>query len=853
MANQTISVDTNHDSLIGRLSGEDITINSGAKLLIDSIVHLTSSGILGVILINDGEIHIDGTRTYEVTYSNGSGSLPSVGSLISWNGGTDTGKIIRLNSGDNSSGILTLTKDVGVVTPDDSDSITDGSWTADLDNVKIGYLIVYGESQVWNATNALATFRTTGDWYELGVGDGTDNQAFTLPHNGVQWAVWVETGSGTGIFEIWHKLPTTETTTVFYNSLTEFGTTWENGAVFNQVLLANTITFGTSTNGGVVPNGARIRIPNVHIGTTTVGAPGTEVVSITATNYIDLLGSNVNENVFIDHLNGSTVGLRFIGTNSVDVTDSCWGNLRGGNFINEVNTSINITNAFVGSGVGLTNDLPATILTILDNIGGINFTNCVFCAGTNTTNGGVIVPTTSANINFLETCKIVSNQKDENTMATLRGSVALNVYCENLVSLGGSVYTTAGCSNWIIDNLIFGLPLGRGTTEENMNILNSTATVGLQILNGRKQLGGKVGTLGLFLFTDCDQVIIRNFGEITNKIDLENRATYVISLDGISTNIRLNRLWFDNMNSTSAYQFVNSVADVTIENCSGEYTDEIEVDANRVLIKGLHGASGSPNTATGVEGDLVNCLASVFLDYFKSNTTGALGLIFNDRGVKHLNDVIIVSGTPIWDGLGGLRMRTINDEVIFEYPYSIKGHTSFQNSNIQLNGVNTNNLSYEYDLDNGTGYSGVWKIINGSNLSSETISPSGFKFKIRIICTVTNSGNIIRGLGVLTNTTLVAQENNLYPLDVANLTLSGLIAGSEVRAYTGNDPSTAIEIAGIESSTTSFSFDHSVGGENGYIMIISLGYQNLKIPITYSNEDQSIPIQQIVDRQYLNP
>ncbi len=86
----------------------------------------------------------------------------------------------------------------------------------------------------------------------------------------------------------------------------------------------------------------------------------------------------------------------------------------------------------------------------------------------------------------------------------------------------------------------------------------------------------------------------------------------------------------------------------------------------------------------------------------------------------------------------------------------------------------------------------------------------------------------------------------------ANLTFSGLKAGSEVRAYVGTDPATAVEIGGIESSGTSFSFAQSVAGQSGYIMIFALGYISIYLPIVYSSLDQTIPVQQQADRQYAN-
>lgn len=84
----------------------------------------------------------------------------------------------------------------------------------------------------------------------------------------------------------------------------------------------------------------------------------------------------------------------------------------------------------------------------------------------------------------------------------------------------------------------------------------------------------------------------------------------------------------------------------------------------------------------------------------------------------------------------------------------------------------------------------------------------------------------------------------------ANVTLTGLKADSEVRAYVGTNPATATELAGTESSSTSFSFSQSVSGQNGYIQIFHVDYQPVFINITYSSSDASIPVQQVIDRQY---
>jgi hypothetical protein len=93
-----------------------------------------------------------------------------------------------------------------------------------------------------------------------------------------------------------------------------------------------------------------------------------------------------------------------------------------------------------------------------------------------------------------------------------------------------------------------------------------------------------------------------------------------------------------------------------------------------------------------------------------------------------------------------------------------------------------------------------------------------------------------------------------YPLDTANVTLTGLVAGTEIHAYVGTDPATATEVGTpTESSGTSFTFIQSNAGSAGYITITKPGYKWLNIPITYGATDVSIPIFQIADLGYLNP
>lgn len=83
-----------------------------------------------------------------------------------------------------------------------------------------------------------------------------------------------------------------------------------------------------------------------------------------------------------------------------------------------------------------------------------------------------------------------------------------------------------------------------------------------------------------------------------------------------------------------------------------------------------------------------------------------------------------------------------------------------------------------------------------------------------------------------------------------SITLTGLKNPSEVRVFSAG---TTTEIAGSE-TVTSGSFIFSVGsGVAVDIAILALGYQNLRILNYSTTSDTSLPISQVIDRQYLNP
>lgn len=108
-----------------------------------------------------------------------------------------------------------------------------------------------------------------------------------------------------------------------------------------------------------------------------------------------------------------------------------------------------------------------------------------------------------------------------------------------------------------------------------------------------------------------------------------------------------------------------------------------------------------------------------------------------------------------------------------------------------------------------------------------------------------------RGAGTVAYMTSDAGTTYVPPIQYS-FTLTGLQSGSEVRIFNAD---TLEEITGIENSSTSFSYNYTyVSDVDIYVIIMSLSYKWTRLDnLTLSNSNQSIPVQQIYDRDYANP
>ena len=426
-----------------------------------------------------------------------------------------------------------------------------------------------------------------------------------------------------------------------------------------------------------------------------------------------------------------------------------------------------------------------------------------------------------------------TNLKMKGASLNINSSVKVSVSNVDYIDrLGGDTNTTQALYALRIQNsadvVIDGISFGNGNT---INAVHP--------YNGLVQLNANLGS-----------VKIRNAGTAASPLNCGSNASFypgsVIAASGIEPALKAQRLYLANVR-TGFVSGVTTVRDGLIEHVYGGQAISTEAPGQNTIYRAI-GSTASTTTAAGRAG-------RHWSDYFTSNTTGQILLSLNapTTATAGIVELFATSTATGFYGDGRVMLANVGDYVIVEMPTFTIGHTGFQNA--AIGGTVSANCKTEYQIDTGSGWNGTWKTVNGTNLSAETISPStGFKLKIKVTCVTAGTNNGCYNVVIPTTSTLSAQSDNLYVLETVTLGFTNLVPGSEVRVYQGTDPATSVEIGGTESvGGTTFSFTHSAGGQAGTIAIFALGYQPIYLPYTFKTTDDSILIQQVVDRNYVNP
>ena len=391
------------------------------------------------------------------------------------------------------------------------------------------------------------------------------------------------------------------------------------------------------------------------------------------------------------------------------------------------------------------------------------------------------------------------------------------------------VYANAACSGIIVDGVTWGL----GGTVPNVH-----------------------PTSGVVYAITASDITVKNVGTRSSMLSAGSwRPNYyglatVLVTGGNCANVKLQRAYCDSTR-TSLVATRNDDKGVIYEHVFGGMyvgsTGAIFSLVNSSLNSNVKGVGTQVVTTTGQS----SVYGTHFMDAFTSNSWGRLTLAFNEPTTETESLFTMVSGTRKFNSSGGILMGVVGNQAVWEDSCFRLGHTGFVNTAPIMSGGTITNYTLEYDIDIGSGYSNSWNTLDGAHLSAITVNPAiGFKLKIRITTTTANL-TAITYLALITTSTLAAQTDNLYPLSLNTLTLTGLQNPSEVRVFSAG---TTTPVTGQENVTMGvFSGDIDFGlYPTVDIAILSLTYQNIKLLGVNMSSDVSIPVQQIRDRQYAN-
>jgi hypothetical protein len=403
-----------------------------------------------------------------------------------------------------------------------------------------------------------------------------------------------------------------------------------------------------------------------------------------------------------------------------------------------------------------------------------------------------------------------------------------------------------GYSNTIYGNYAFAI----GTGSDDIIIDG--------LIFGYGSIANQHPPAGIFNVATVKNVKIRNIGTMASPAAVSTwrpnyyTPTYMVAqTSGASYSIRAQRVYISNTKSSCLLNLASDY-DAVYQNCNAGYynvsAQSIQAPTMLSCDSNIKGCRMGVNSVAGQAA----CYGTHYMDQFIGDTSGRFFLALNEPTPNTAYQVTIVAGTAKWTGLGNLGLRVAGDQVIIEDSIFRLGHTGFQNTAPTLTGTNTGNHSYEYQLDTGSGYGGVWKVLNGANLSAEVVDPAvGFKMKMRLTCTVSSLTNALTFIRVDTTSTLFAQSTYLYPLDNYTLTFTGLQAGTKV-AFVATGTETLIgNVQTAVAGVVTFPYTSDDVGDGIDIKFLAPGYSYVELTnYVLTAASLSAPVSQVTDYGY---
>lgn len=859
MATYTITTSVNWDTQTAKTGGNIININGG-NLVIDghsrfdlnsantSATAATSLGSITLSATLGGTCTIDGRNVRLIQYTGGSGTIPTLGSLVTQggasgklmcvyssltaapliNGGTmpATGwiQVKQWNGVEYAAGALTLS---GVVASASGASV-------------VGFLEIMGDEASTVNANRLGTMNILGAWYRLGVTSGVTAQTLQVPNNGTLKhiaGVFIEKTAGLKDYEFYPNAGT----------VTTIGTDAYRGKV---VWISNTglVTIQSASNGYLPVAGLEVVVPNILLcSCLTTARNAVSIPSATVATRYDFTttgGGVVN----IDKANLEWYP-SFAQPYSVQLSNC---GIIDGMTISECATACNWDK--VGVGNKPTTALLMQPLTMALMFAGGTFTDCVWSRVSHAASGAYTLGLTDiAGFNFIRNTIRANMIRANATTYSINGTRMVDCYFSGTIVVEGSI-TLITCNGVDMDNTVY-IDCVSGTTVTtyamyvwslSANTLNCTFSgLLMPVLNCQPYTALlSIGTAG------CANIKLRNIGTRAAPLSLgstNNTALiYVLGAGAAASDIKIQRVYCATTR-TGIMTGDNSSTRVVMENVFGDYADAADVGAvlnyNR---KGI-GSTLALTAQTAVYG-------THWLDYFTSTTAGRLAVLMNEPTSATSGQVTLGSGAA-FTSAGGLYMPVIGMNAVFDTPYYVLGHTQFANSALVMAGGTATNYTYNYQIDknDGNGWSTLSADYTATTLGTALNglgvldASKGFKLRLKIRTTTTNA-TAITSVYMTTVSSATAQDYQ-YPLDTITLSLAGLVDGSDV-VILSSGTETVLDTK-EDNSGTAYAYTYETP-QIVDIRVYKPGYFPFAI-VNYAlgSTSASLPIVQVPDVSYL--
>lgn len=622
-------------------------------------------------------------------------------------------------------------------------------------------------------------------------------------------------------------------------AFTAHGVGGDVGRVFQQTMGSTTLTFGNGTNGNVIPNGAAVYVPNLQIGTATTAAPTTPSTT-TATTTMTNGGTWYSRTTLL-----SAFSLTAWGIKRLDMVNC--GNLHAIS-INKALDAINLQNFISSHGANTGGNY---IYCRLGKITINGLLNIGRASGNQPAYIGDSLECAISNATFMRSGRSSSNDEAVR-FQRLTGSA-------QKLTIIGAVARLENCANFTIDDVSYAdQAIGGTTTNTPMAIFAPTNSADISISN-LKILAGSPPRTALIETSNIARLTLLNTGTFTNPLDCLGHTLSIIGFGtkaisqpdmntaDISAVLCTNVGNFFSVNAASTNQCIN----YRFKDSGAGYSAGLSLQASQSDVRGGRFTIGNTTSYAGLIG-------THFFDGFNSTTAGVVGIFITpilSTDPNSANYVTIDAGTPVFDGQNALFMRTLGDQITWTFPYFVKGYTAFANAAFAVAQVsNQGNHTFTYRLDTGSGFSGAFKILNATNLTAESISPSGFRLQIRVSCNTANANNAIRQFFTIPMVTTANDQNQiLYPLTKAvTLKITNAVSGAHCVIIRNSNGARLLDAIANSQGEASTNYEYVVGGGDiaATAKVRLAGYKPFEVPVTITSTGVTVPAVFPIDSSY---